>query len=65
MIREHLDENLKIQFTYFLPDNKKSGGRYVTVVGIVKKIDEYKKCFILTSGQQIPIEDISDISKSL
>jgi len=29
--------------TYFLPDEKKSGGTYVTVAGAVKKIDEYER----------------------
>ena len=39
--------NLTVEFTYFIPDFKKDGGKYVTVCGVVKKIDEYRKCITI------------------
>lgn len=48
-------------FTYFLPDERKSGGAYATVSGGLKKIDPLKHRIILTDGTVIPIEDILDI----
>ena len=60
-----LDSNIKAKplasFTYFIKDNKKSGGNYITISGNVKKIDLYNKIIILTNNQKIPIDDIIDI----
>ena len=60
-----LDSNIKIKplatFTYFIKDNKKSGGNYITISGNVKKIDLYNKIIILTNNQKISIDDIIDI----
>ena len=42
LIRERLSERPEITFTYFKPDEKKSGGVYLTVTGKVKRIDEYE-----------------------
>lgn len=59
-------ENLKgeqpeISMTYFIPDALKSGGRYTTIVGTLKRIDDYTQSIILYQGTQIPICDITDI----
>ena len=47
---------------YFVPDNKKNGGAYVTATGNVKKIDIYKNIIVLTDKTEISINDIADIS---
>ena len=60
-IREKLSENPEITVTYFEPDIKKDGGKYVTVTGNVKKMDEYTKCLIMNDGGRIRIEDIIEI----
>ena len=41
-----------------LEDEKKKGGKYVTVTGVLKKIDSYTHQFVLESGEEIPVEDI-------
>ena len=51
-----------VTFTYFIPDVKKEGGKYVSVTGIIKKIDTYKKMIILEDNTEIPIKEIVDIS---
>ena len=50
-----------VTFTYFVKDLKKDGGKYVTVTGIVKKIDEYNSLIILEDNTQVPILDVISI----
>ncbi|MBR2582882.1 MAG: hypothetical protein IKD61_05755 [Oscillospiraceae bacterium] len=48
---------------YFIPDEKKAGGRYETVRGRVKKIDEYAALLVLAEGKKIPLGDVVSIEK--
>ena len=64
IIKQKLFQKPKITITYFLPDIKKDGGKYVTVTGNVKKIDEYKQVIILQDQTEIPISEIIDIALS-
>ncbi len=43
----NLDKSHEIKITYFQSDSKKRGGKYVTVVTSVKKIDEYNRVLVL------------------
>lgn len=58
-------ENIKLQpevaITYFVPDNKKSGGVYKTISGNVKRIDEVEKCIIFTNKLKIKVSDMLNI----
>ena len=65
MIQEFLDEEPEVTIIYFEPDKKKSGGAYVNITGIVKRIDEYERLVILTDGKKILIEDIYAIESDL
>lgn len=65
MIQEFLDEEPEVTITYFEPDKKKSGGAYVSITGVVKRIDEYEHLVILTDGKKIRIEDIYAIGSDL
>ena len=62
MIEEQLSNQPLITCTYFLPDLKKKGGKYVTVTGVVKKIDEYKHLVVLKDKTEIPITELIEIS---
>ncbi|MGN1103093.1 MAG: hypothetical protein ACI4RG_12925 [Huintestinicola sp.] len=55
------DEQPEISITYFLPDTRKSGGAYVTVKAVIKRIDEYERLVIFTDKSTIPIDDIYEI----
>lgn len=55
----------EITFTYFQPDEKKSGGAYVSVSGRVKIIDEYGHLVILENGTALAIENIFSIEGEL
>ena len=62
VIREQLSEKPLVTITYFVPDAKKDGGKYVTTNGNVKKIDDYKHLIILDNSLEIPIDEIIDIA---
>ena len=64
VIAEHLGE-MKVAITYFIPDAKKSGGKYVTKIGTVKKIEEYQKTVVMEDKTIIPIEEIISIEWGL
>lgn len=58
----HIAEQPFASFTYFVQDEKKSGGKYVTVEGNVKKYDEYHQIIQLTDGREIPLPSILGIT---
>ena len=47
----------------FQPDERKTGGAYVTIAGEVKRILEAEQTVLLTDGQTIPIGDILEIEE--
>lgn len=57
----HQDNPPKATFTVFVPDNKKSGGKYVTVIGTIAKYDEFSQSITLACGRVLHIEYISEI----
>ena len=61
MIQTCGKKNPNVKITYFVPDEKKSGGAYRTVIGRIKKMDEHLKEIILTSRQKISINDMLDV----
>ncbi len=58
IIEERLEDKHEFAITYFQPDAKKNGGAYVTAMGTVKKIDQYKGLVLMTDGIVIPIDEI-------
>ena len=40
---------------------KKSGGKYVTATGTVKKIDKFKQFIVLYENKEIPINEVIEI----
>lgn len=48
LLVEHLSEHPEVSVTYFVSDERKSGGAYVTVSDGVKKIDRYQRLLVLT-----------------
>ena len=52
----------EIIITYFIPDNKKTGGKYQTISKQVKRIDEVNKIIYFFDNTSIKIEDVIDIN---
>lgn len=59
-IRQNIKENIYAKITYFVPDELKSGGAYVTASGVVKKIDTFFKT-VVVDKTEIPVNDILNI----
>lgn len=62
ILSEHIEEQPEVSITYFVPDERKDGGAYVTNTGALKKIDEYEHVLIMTDGVKIPIREIIEVS---
>lgn len=60
-LADDLGSQPTVTLVYFRPDERKSGGAYVTVAGQLKKIDRHEGVLVLTGGERIPIEDILEI----
>ena len=56
-------QNLKGEavITYFVKDERKFGGSYVTIKGEVRRIDDYEKAIVMRDGSRIFVDDILDI----
>ena len=53
--------NAVVRITYFIPDEKKEGGRYEQAVGVIKKIDEYRVEIRMDNDIKIPLSDVLSI----
>lgn len=62
LLIDRLNGKPKVTLSYFIPDARKSGGSYVDVTGMVKKIDNYERLIVLEDGTKIPMDDVIDIS---
>lgn len=63
MLIEIKESNPEISITYFVKDEKKSGGKYVTITGIIKKIDLYEQIITLADNTVIPIKNVIDLER--
>ncbi len=57
-LKEKEKQRPQVVVTWFCPDSHKEGGRYVTSIGNLKKLDEIQKQLIFASGECIPLEKI-------
>lgn len=64
-IQKHINEKPQVTITYFVPDLKKQGGKYVTVNGKVARIDEYTHKILFENKTEIPINEIIEIITNL
>lgn len=62
LIQDSIEKRPEIAITYFRADEKKSGGKYVTEIGVVKRIDTYQRVVVMQNKMKIPIDDIVEIS---
>ena len=65
LLVECLADHPEVSVTYFIPDERKSGGAYVTVTGIVKKVDDCQRLLLLTDGTKIPLDEILELESEL
>lgn len=65
ILMEAISEQPEISVTYFQKDEKKAGGAYRMLTGKLKKIDEYERVLVFANGEQIPFDDVFDITGDL
>ena len=61
-ILENLKLKPEISITYFVYDEKKTGGKYVEKIGVVKKIDMVEQYVMLIDKTKISILEIINIT---
>ena len=59
---DSLDERPQVSVTYFVPDEKKSGGKYVENVGVVRIFDSYANELVFMDGVRIALTDIAELT---
>lgn len=62
---ENSEKNPVVVITYFLPDDKKNGGKYVDKIGQIKKIDNVEGFIIFKDKSKIKIDDVIDITSEI
>jgi len=60
-IESWLPDEREVEIFYFEPDKTKTGGKYVSKIGIVKKIDVYNLEVIFKDSDKIAIEEIYSV----
>ena len=58
-LMDTLDSRPTVSITYFTPDERKEGGAYLTVTGVVRKLDPAARRIIMQDGTVIPTAEIS------
>ena len=51
--------------TYFVPDERKAGGAYRTVTGVLHKLDACARRIVLADGTQIPLDEVVRVESPL
>lgn len=65
LLQEHLKDLPEVTITYFQPDERKEGGKYRSLTGVVKKIDPYERQLVLADKSKISIESILNLESEL
>ena len=60
-IIENIIDKPQVEITYFVPDNRKSGGEYMTVTGYVRRIDDHNREIVFVDGPTVKIDDVWNI----
>ena len=47
--------------TYFVPDERKTGGAYLTSRGSVRKVQELERLLVLDDGLRISMDDVVEL----
>ena len=65
LLMDALDDAPEVTITYFQPDERKAGGKFVSAVGAVKKIDDFERRITMRDGAKIPMDDVLSIEGEL
>ena len=61
----HLADRPEATVEYFVPDDRKAGGAYVTETGVVRHISIAERVLVMESGTVIPLDDVAAITSEI
>lgn len=61
LIESRIEEEPEVSITYFVPDQRKAGGAYITEVGKVKKMNTFERLLVLVDGRSISMDEMIEI----
>ncbi|MCI5779793.1 MAG: YolD-like family protein [Lentisphaeria bacterium] len=56
-----LKDRPEVTVEYFVPDERKAGGAYVSVTGVVRNISIAERLLVMEDGTAIPMEDVDSV----
>ncbi len=62
LLRQRMREQPAVSVVRFVPDERKAGGRYETVTGRLRRLDEANRVLILTDGSRIDLDTIAELT---
>ena len=65
LLIDAFDDAPEVTITYFQPDERKAGGKYITATGTVKKVDDFERRITMQDGSKIPMDDVLSIDGEL
>lgn len=65
LLMDALDDAPEVTITYFQPDERKAGGKYISATGAVKKVDDFERRITMQDGAKIPMDDVLSIDGEL
>ena len=65
ILMEHIHEHPEVSIAFFVNDECKEGGHYITHSGIVKSCDDYEQTIFFEDGTRIRTSEIIDIRGKL
>lgn len=64
-LRLAMELDTEVTVTWFCPDDKKSGGNYLSSTGRIRKMDELQRILTLEDGTRIPIQEITVVESEI
>ena len=65
ILMDAFDDAPEVTITFFQPDERKAGGKYLTATGAVKKVDDFERRITMQDGAKIPMVDVLSIEGEL
>ena len=62
---DNLNGMPEASLTYFVPDRRKDGGRYVTKIGRIRNIRAYERDVVFEDGKSVLFSDILNIESEM
>lgn len=64
-LAENISALPQIKLTWFVGDERKVGGKYLTAEVNVRSIDDFRRVMTLADGKKIPLDDIYEMESKL